>query len=76
MVRTKSVEFMPFPLSFFLTLSAIMWFAYGFLKADLCVSVSDFPLKTILVIESKKLLVHGLDLCFSLKFLDLCFFFF
>ena len=58
MVRTKSVEFMPFPLSFFLTLSAIMWFAYGFLKADLCVYVSDFPLKIGSVVESEKLLVH------------------
>ena len=31
---------MPFNLSFFLTLSAIMWFAYGVFIKDLCVAVS------------------------------------
>ncbi|KVH97871.1 bidirectional sugar transporter N3-like [Cynara cardunculus var. scolymus] len=40
-VRTQSVEFMPLPLSCFLTLSAMMWFAYGMSLKDICVTVPN-----------------------------------
>ncbi|KAG8087171.1 hypothetical protein GUJ93_ZPchr0010g9765 [Zizania palustris] len=33
-IKTKSVEFMPITLSFFLTLSAIAWFCYGLFTGD------------------------------------------
>lgn len=39
MIKTKSAEYMPFSLSFFLTLSAVAWFFYGLFTKDIYVTV-------------------------------------
>ncbi|KAK3418831.1 hypothetical protein EUGRSUZ_H04592 [Eucalyptus grandis] len=55
-VRTKSVEFMPFSLSFFLTLSAIMWFGYGFFQKDWCIMI---PNTVGFVLGLSQMVVYG-----------------
>ncbi|CAM0952293.1 unnamed protein product [Alopecurus aequalis] len=40
-IKTKSAEYMPFSLSFFLTLSAVAWFFYGLFTKDIYVTLPN-----------------------------------
>lgn len=58
-VRTQSVEFMPFTLSFSLTLSAVMWFLYGLFQKDPCIWVSARPfLENLLSLHFSQFIDH------------------
>jgi len=65
-VRTKSVEFMPFNLSFTLTLSAIMWFGYGLFLKDICIAVSvvvQIPLMNYFNIQPLTIYIYFFSSC-------------
>ncbi|XP_071703922.1 bidirectional sugar transporter N3-like [Rutidosis leptorrhynchoides] len=79
-IRTKSVEFMPFGLSFSLALSAVVWFFYGFLQQDVFVALPNiigFVLGVVQMVlymvyknRNKKNIEFGLKLPTSVTSLD------
>lgn len=57
-IKTKSVEYMPFQLSFFLTLSAVMWFFYGLLRKDYNIAIPNVLGFTLGVIQMALYLIY------------------
>ncbi|XP_055827132.1 bidirectional sugar transporter SWEET10-like [Solanum dulcamara] len=57
-IRTKSVEYMPFQLSFFLTLSAVMWFFYGLLRKDYNIAIPNVLGFTLGLIQMALYLIY------------------
>ncbi|XP_015069298.1 bidirectional sugar transporter SWEET14-like [Solanum pennellii] len=58
-IRTKSVEYMPFQLSFFLTLSAVMWFLYGLLRKDYNIAIPNVLGFSLGVIQMTLYLIYN-----------------
>ncbi|XP_058200203.1 bidirectional sugar transporter NEC1-like [Rhododendron vialii] len=58
-IKTKSVEYMPFALSFFLTLCAVMWFFYGFLIHDYFIATPNILGFTFGVVQMVLYLIYN-----------------